>query len=86
MPIVKLPRVLDSASRSGLRHEVEGSSLNAVLDDLFSNEPALRAHLLDESGKIRSHVLIFIDGRRAGLSDEVGEDSEVRVLQAASGG
>jgi hypothetical protein len=86
MATVKLPRVLHPASRGGLSHEVEGSSLGAALDHLFAMEPALRPHLLDEKGEIRSHVLIFVDGRRAVLRDEVGDHSEIRVLQAASGG
>lgn len=86
MPTLRLPRVLGSAARAGLSHQVEGASLATALDDLFAREPALRPHLLDESGEIRPHVLIFVDGSRAALGDDVGPDSEVRVLQAASGG
>ena len=86
MPTVRLPRVLGSAARAGLTHEVEGTTLAAALNRLFAREPALRPHLLDESGEIRPHVLIFVDGRRSALGDALGPDSEVRVLQAASGG
>jgi hypothetical protein len=40
--------------------------------------------------RLRGYILVFIDGRRArdlrGLSDPLGPDSRVHVLQALSGG
>jgi len=83
---VRLPRVLSEVVTSGRRHEVEGDSVTEVLTSLFSAEPALRFHLLDEVGQIRPHVLIFVDASRAGLDTPVGPGSEVQVLQAVSGG
>ena len=69
---------------------VSGSTLRAVLEAYFSLHPALRAYLLDEQGALRKHVVIFVDGRqlgdRSGLSDAVGDASEVYVMQALSGG
>ncbi len=86
MAQVRLPRVLEPAARNGLKHEIEGGTLIEVLDRLFAREPALKGHLLDEQGSIRHHVLIFVDGTRADLQAAVGTSSEVRVLQAVSGG
>jgi sulfur carrier protein ThiS len=74
---VKLPRVLTHAVTTGARHEAEGATLGEVLESLFSDEPGLRNHLLDEDGTIRPHVLIFVDSARA---------DQVQVLQAVSGG
>ena len=50
--------------------------------------PALTG--LDDQGQVRRHVAIFVDGERIDdrrhLSDRVGADSEVYVVQALSGG
>jgi len=86
MAQLRLPRVLEPATRNGLKQEVAGTNLAEALGQLFAREPALRAHLLDEDGSIRHHVLIFVDGTRAGLSAAVKATSEIRVLQAVSGG
>lgn len=83
---VRLPRVLTQAVTTGTRHQAEGETLGVVLESLFSGEPGLRNHLLDETGNIRPHVLIFVDAARANLDTPVGPGSEVQVLQAVSGG
>ena len=83
---VRLPRVLSEAVGVGPRHEAEGNTLGEVLDDLFALHPGLRNHVLDEQGRIRPHVLVFVDGRRADIASPVGATSDVQVLQAVSGG
>jgi len=83
---VRLPRLLDQAVAGGLRRQANGETLAAVLESLFVDEPGLKNHLLDESGRIRPHVLIFVDATRADLETPVLPDSEVQVLQAVSGG
>jgi molybdopterin converting factor small subunit len=83
---IRLPRILDQAVREGLRHEVVGQDVGEVLQRLFDKEPGVRNHLIDEDGKIRTHVLVFVNGERAELSTPVSEGAEVQVLQAVSGG
>lgn len=45
---------------------------------------------MDERGVLRKHMSIFVDGEliidRTTLSDEVGPNSEIYVMQALSGG
>jgi hypothetical protein len=65
---------------------VTGGTLGEVLETLFTAEPGLRNHLLDEAGVIRPHVLMFVDADRADIDTPVRPDSEVQVLQAVSGG
>lgn len=83
---IRLPRILDQAVREGLHHEVVGQDVGEVLQRLFDKEPGVRNHLIDEDGRIRTHVLVFVDGERAELSTPVSEEAEVQVLQAVSGG
>lgn len=70
--------------------EVDGGTLRDVLDGYFrENEPA-RGYVLDDQGRLRTHMALFIDGRqtldRDELSDPVPPDAVVDVIQALSGG
>lgn len=70
--------------------EVAGSTLRDVMDGYFSDNARARGYVLDEQGKIRRHMVIFIDGElvrdRDRLTDAVHPNSEVDVIQALSGG
>jgi sulfur-carrier protein len=70
--------------------QVAGQTVRQVLDEVFTGNPQARSYILDEQGNLRKHVAVFVDGQiindRMGLSDPVGEESEVYVLQALSGG
>ena len=69
--------------------DVVGDSLHAALADLFSRHPRLRGYVLDDQSRIRQHVAVFVDGRRATLEDgdpPLDDGSEVHILPALSGG
>jgi molybdopterin converting factor small subunit len=78
--------MLSEAANTPIRQEVEGGTVEQALGDLFSREPGLRVHVLDEAGLIRPHVSVFVDGIHADLATRVAEDSEIRILHAVSGG
>jgi hypothetical protein len=46
--------------------------------------------VLDEQGRLREHMAIFVDGGqlrdRVGLTDPVNEEGMIDVIQALSGG
>ncbi len=67
-----------------------GATLAEVMADAFAGDAILRAYILDEHGRLRKHVNIFVDGHmvsdRVGLSDPVGEWADIYVMQALSGG
>ena len=68
----------------------EGSTVAEVLAQGFEGDGLLRSYVLDEQGRVRKHVNIYLDGTlirdRLRLSDPVGPRSEIYVLQALSGG
>jgi hypothetical protein len=70
--------------------EVTGSTLRAVLDDYFKENEKARGYVLDEQGRLRQHMVVFVDGElvrdRDGLSDPVAPKSTIDVIQALSGG
>ncbi len=67
-----------------------GRTVREVLDTVFAENTRLRGYVVDERGSLRKHMTIFVDGQilldRRSLSDEVGPDSEIYVMQALSGG
>jgi hypothetical protein len=70
--------------------EASGSTLRAVLDEYFRENESARGYVLDEQGRIRQHMVVFIDGEmvrdRDHLSDALTPDSVVDVIQSLSGG
>lgn len=68
----------------------EGATVREVLDRIFAADPLLRSYILDDQGRLRRHVNVFVNnamiaGRRT-LSDPVAPRDEIYVLQALSGG
>ena len=70
--------------------DVEGATVREALERVFGQNPRARSYVLDEQGALRKHMVVFVDGEaildRAGLSDGVGADSQIYVMQALSGG
>lgn len=67
-----------------------GQTVKEVLSAAFSLNEKARDYVLDESGAVRRHMVIFVNGEpirdRQSLTDSVPEGAEVHVMQALSGG
>lgn len=70
--------------------EYAGSTVGELLQAMSADYPRLKGYLLDDQGRVRKHIAIFVDGtlrpRQSALSLPVGAASEVYVFQALSGG
>ena len=66
--------------------EVGGETVGAALARVFETNERLRTYVLDDQGRLRKHVFVFVDGRRARLEDAIGPSTEIHVLQALTGG
>ena len=70
--------------------ETSGETVKEALNEIFVQQPQLRSYLLDDRGRVRQHVMIFVDNRpladRETLCDLLENDSKVYVMQALSGG
>jgi molybdopterin synthase sulfur carrier subunit len=70
--------------------EVSGATIREVLEGYFRMHERARGYVLDDQCRLRQHMAIFIDGTqirdRDNLSDPVGADAVVDLVQALSGG
>jgi molybdopterin converting factor small subunit len=67
-------------------HEVEGGTVADVLRELERTFPAIAGWVLDERGRIRRHVNVFVNGMYGREDTPVGPDDRVYVLPSISGG
>ena len=64
-----------------------GDTLGEVLDDLDRQFPGIRFRVIDEQGRVRKHMRIFVNDEMCReLAVAVAETDEVTLLQALSGG
>lgn len=83
---LKIPRMLAETANTAVEHQVSGGSVGEILTSLFATIPGLRHHILDETGAIRPHVSVFVNGSQGGLETDVGAGADIRILHAVSGG
>lgn len=76
-------------SYTGDRREVHanGATLSGLLADLDRQFPGFRFRMVDEQGRTRPHMRIFVNGVAVfDLSQPLREADEVAIVQALSGG
>lgn len=90
MPTVGVPRILRYHLDGNAAAAVEGATLGEALDDLYRSYPMLARHVTDEAGRLRSHVVLALNGTVIGARPDpatpVGDDDQIAILQAVSGG
>ncbi|MCA9531670.1 MAG: MoaD/ThiS family protein [Myxococcales bacterium] len=69
---------------------VTASTVAEVIAEMERRAPGFAFYVCDERGRLRQHVNIFVETERIAdrhaLSDPVGPDARVFVMQALSGG
>lgn len=70
--------------------EAPGATVREALEQVFAGNPRLRGYVVDERGALRRHMVVFVDGAMLGdrdtLSDPIGANADIYVMQALSGG
>ena len=68
----------------------QGATVGAALEQVFAERPHARGYVLDDRGRLRKHVCVFVDGARLKNTDalgrSIGPHTRLHVMQALSGG
>jgi molybdopterin converting factor small subunit len=85
--VVRIPTPLRSYTGQASRVEARGASLAAVLADLDRQFPGIRFRVVDEQGRLRRHMRVFVnDEMTRDLDTPLTDRDEVTFVQALSGG
>jgi molybdopterin synthase sulfur carrier subunit len=84
---VRIPSPLRSYTDQQTVVDAAGGTVGEVLADLDRQFPGVRFRLVDEQGRVRRHMKIFVnDEATRDLDDPVSEADDVTIVQALSGG
>jgi sulfur-carrier protein len=87
---VKIPTQLRGAAGGEAETEVEGATVQEVLDGLFERHDELRSRLYDDEGGLRRFVNVYVAGEDIrfldGLATPVKDGAELTILPAVAGG
>lgn len=89
---VRIPTPLRSLTQDQdtVTVSANGSDLAAVIEELESSYPGLKARLCDETGELRRFVNVYVNGEDvrflSGLATPVKAGDEVSIVPAVAGG
>jgi molybdopterin synthase sulfur carrier subunit len=84
---VHIPSPLHSYTGGVANVEADGDTVDALLHDLDRQFPGLRFRVVDEQGRLREHMVVWLDGERCrDLTTSVTALDEVVLMQGLSGG
>jgi sulfur-carrier protein len=84
---VRLPRALLDLFPEAIGDiELRASTIGAMIGVLEARWPGMRDRLCDSTPRIRRHLNIFVDGRRAALDTPLAPGTKIYILTAISGG
>ncbi|MCP4204554.1 MAG: exo-alpha-sialidase [bacterium] len=86
MPVIILPTPLTSRAAGRDRIAATGSTVGECLLALERDYPGLKGWVLDDRGRIRRHVNVFVGDTKATLDRTLAAEEEIYVIQAISGG
>jgi MoaD family protein len=88
--LVKIPTQLRTATGGETQTEVDGATVQEVLDGLFAQFDELRTRIADEDGSLRRFVNVYLAGEDIrfldGLQTPVADGAELTILPAVAGG
>jgi molybdopterin converting factor small subunit len=86
VPVVRLRAPLKDLAGGNSDVELPGSSVGDVLRALERAWPKTVGWVLDEQGRVRRHVNVFVNGERVREDAAVEPDDRLHVLPSISGG
>jgi molybdopterin converting factor small subunit len=85
MPEVRLRAPLSELCGGG-RHVVAGTTVSEALHALEAARPSVAGWIMDERGRIREHINVYVNGEGGDASTTVADGDCIYVLPAITGG
>ncbi len=86
MAQVRLRGTLKKMAGESAEHSVPGATVAEVLTELERSRESLSGWILDERGRIRRHINVFVNGEQSSEDTPVADADQVEILPAISGG
>ena len=86
MPTVRLREPLKRLAAGRSEHDLDAETVTELLQALEQSQPALSGWILDERGKLRPHINVFINGELGRPESALEDGDRVDVIPAISGG
>jgi molybdopterin converting factor small subunit len=86
MPVVRLRGPLKRLAGDCTEHVLDGDTVVALLRELERTHPATGGWIIDERGRIRQHINVFVNGERGAEQTALAGKDRVDVIPAISGG
>jgi molybdopterin synthase sulfur carrier subunit len=87
---VRIPTILRTLTGGEAEVRAEGSTLRELLDALESDHPGLKARVLDDEGKLRRFVNVYVGDEdvrfEQGLDTATPDGAQVSIIPAVAGG
>lgn len=87
---VRVPTILRTYTNDAAEVTAEGATLAEILDDLEKNHPGIRDRILDDNGKVRRFVNVYVGDEdvrfEKGLQTEVEDGQQVSIIPAVAWG
>ena len=86
MAVVRLRAPLSELAGGQREVRLDGSTVAEVLQALEHAHPEVAGWILDERGRIREHINVFVNREYGREETAVGPEDRLHVLPAISGG
>ena len=87
---VRIPTILRTYTDGESEVSAEGDTLAAVLDDLDASYSGIKGRILDEAGKLRRFVNVYVGNDDVRVLDELStptpDGTQISVIPAVAGG
>ena len=90
MPTIYIPSSLRRYTAGQSKVQVNGSTINEIIENLERQYPGVKSRLCDESGQIKRYVNVFVNDEEIralqGADTPLSEKDEVSIVPAMAGG
>lgn len=87
---VRIPTQLRALTGDAAAVEASGATVSEIVDDLESRYPGVKERLMDDSGKLRRFVNVYLGDEDVrfmqGLDTPVPDGAQLSIIPAVAGG